>query len=202
MDIILKLDDKRWNHHLQIPKEVSRLTIPVTRTKAKNPAKSKARNKPGKRVAQLPIRLTTGGKTDVRSQFAALCWRIKDGAVQVCLVTSRGSGRWILPKGWPMHKQTPAQAAATEAWEEAGVTGKPIDTCLGVYSYLKPLDDTVTPVLVMVYPVKVKKVHSKWPERKQRKRRWLHPKKAAKRLSDPGLAQIVATFDPRTLTET
>ena len=154
---------------------------------------------PKPQSVQLPISLRTGGKTDVRSQFAALCYRKKDGKVQVCLVTSRKSGRWILPKGWPMHGATPAEAAAIEAWEEAGITGKPIERCLGVFSSVKPLDAAETPVVVMVYPIKVTKEHDKWPEHKQRRRKWMNPNKAAKRLTEPELRRIVASFDPRTL---
>ena len=71
-------------------------------------------------VQQLPLRFRTGHKTDIRAQFAALCWRMKNDKVQICLITSRTRQRWIIPKGWPMHKQTPAAAAAAEAFEEAG----------------------------------------------------------------------------------
>jgi len=146
---------------------------------------------------QLPISLRSGSKKDVRSQFAALCYRKKEGKVQVCLVTARKSGRWILPKGWPMDGATPAEAAAVEAWEEAGITGTPVDHCLGVFSSVKPLGATEAPVVVMVYPVKITKEHDRWPERKQRRRKWMNPKKAAKRLTEPELRQIVANFDPR-----
>jgi len=115
------------------------------------------------------------------------------------MVTSRKSKRWILPKGWPMHKQTPADAAATEAWEEAGVIGQAVDHCLGAYSYVKPLSDNPTPVIVMVYPVKVTETAKQWPEKKQRKRKWVSPKKAAKKLTEPELSRIVSTFDPARL---
>jgi len=152
------------------------------------------------RTVQLPIRLRKGAKTEVRTQFAALCYRIRDGKVQVCLVTSRKTGRWILPKGWPMHKHTPAKAAATEAWEEAGLKGQAFDRCLGVFSAEKPLGPVTAPVVVMVYPVQVTRQHADWPERHQRKRKWLPQKKAAKRLTEPELRRIVATFDPRVLT--
>ena len=145
---------------------------------------------------QLPLKLKTGKKTDVRTQFAALCYRGEGETLEICLVTSRRSKRWIIPKGWPMHKQTPADAAATEAWEEAGLTGDPIDRCLGVYAYVKTLSTSLMPVIVMVYPVKVTEEHDKWPERKQRKRKWLRPKKAAKRLAEPELRRIVSRFDP------
>ncbi len=95
-----------------------------------------------------------------------------------------------------MHKQTPASAAATEAFEEAGLTGDASDQCLGAYSYTKPLKAGATPIITMVYPVHVHNVHSKWPEKHQRRRKWFSPKKAAKKLSEPELKRIVATFKP------
>jgi len=98
-----------------------------------------------------------------------------------------------------MHKMTPADAAATEAWEEAGVKGRAIDRCLGVYAYVKPLTRGTAPVIVMVYPVAVETIAKTWPEAHQRKRKWRSPKKAARKLSEPELRRIVATFDPNKL---
>ena len=155
-----------------------------------------------KKKDQLPIKLRTGGKTDVRTQFAALCYRTnKKGKLRICIVTSRRSKRWILPKGWPMHNMTPARAAATEAWEEAGVKGRAIDQCLGVYSYVKPLTRGAAPVIVMVYPLAVTKIAKNWPEDSQRKRKWLSLKKAARALTEPELRRIVRRFDPAKLGE-
>ncbi|ARU00048.1 NUDIX hydrolase [Yoonia vestfoldensis] len=148
---------------------------------------------------QIPLKFATGRKTDIRAQFAALCWRIVDDKVEICLVTSRTRGRWILPKGWPMHKQTPAAAAAMEAYEEAGLRGEVLDVCLGIYSYIKPLGNVNAPIVAMVYPVHVTDVLSDWPEKRQRKRKWFSPKKAAKKLEEPALKRIVATFDPALL---
>lgn len=146
---------------------------------------------------QLPLKLRTGRKTDVRAQFAALCWRMQNDKVEVCIVTSRTRKRWILPKGWPMHKQTPAAAAATEAYEEAGITGEPIDICLGVYSYSKPQKVGNAPIVTLVYPVFVTHEHSDWPEKHQRRRKWVSPKKAAKKVSEPELKRIIAAFNPQ-----
>ncbi|MEO1542762.1 MAG: NUDIX domain-containing protein, partial [Pseudomonadota bacterium] len=75
-------------------------------------------------ITQQPLTLGSGCKRDVRTQFGALCWRMHKGKLKVALVTSRRSHRWILPKGWPVDGATPAQAAAREAYEEAGLEGK------------------------------------------------------------------------------
>ena len=136
--------------------------VTSTMTKTRPPkVKKKARR----------LHLHGAAKTDVRTQFAALCYRYKRDELQICLITSRGTGRWIPPKGWPMHKQTPADAAATEAWEEAGLTGKVFDTCIGVYSYNKPVKDRELPIMSLVYPIRVKSIHTDWPEKSQRKRK-------------------------------
>ncbi len=148
-------------------------------------------------VKQRPMRLEGAGKREVRSQFGAIPWRFNAGKVEILLITSRGTGRWILPKGWPVHDATPAEAAATEAWEEGGVTGSPSHVSAGFYSYVKDLDGDNLPIVVAMFPLKVKKVHRDWPEKGQRKRRWVSRKKASALLQEPELRQIVKHFDPR-----
>lgn len=148
---------------------------------------------------QKPFYLQPAGKRDVRTQFGALPFRIKNGKVQVLLITSRGTGRWIIPKGWPMHGATPAGAAATEAYEEAGVEGLPYHTVVGFYSYAKTHENEKLPIVVAVFPIKVRKLLNDWPEVGQRKRKWMSQKKAAKLLTEPELRQIVKHFDPRIL---
>lgn len=149
---------------------------------------------------QLPIKLPKARKRDVRSQFGALVYRVKDGKLQILLITSRRTGRWIIPKGWPMLGKRPAEAAAQEAWEEAGVKGTVSDQCLGLYSYYKTRTRFGTlPCLVNVYPVKARKLSKIYPEVGQRRRKWFSPKKAAKLVREPELARLIKSFDPETL---
>jgi 8-oxo-dGTP pyrophosphatase MutT (NUDIX family) len=151
-------------------------------------------------IKQLPLRLQVTHKSDVRTQFAALCYRVTKDKTQILLVTSRGSGRWIVPKGWPMDGVTPARAAMTEAWEEAGVEGTAHDICLGMFAYAKTLGpDTLLPCIAMVYPVRVRALAEDYPEAKMRQRKWFSQKKAAKAIQEPELAQIIKSFDPRLL---
>ncbi|MCR8827602.1 NUDIX hydrolase [Pseudosulfitobacter koreensis] len=151
-------------------------------------------------IKQLPISVNGARKTDVRTQFAALCWRLIDGKVQVLLITSRGSGRWIVPKGWPVDGHTPGEAALTEAWEEAGVVGKVDARPIGLFSYNKAIaDEDELPCVAMVYPVRVKSLAKTYPEALERKRRWVSRKKAAQLVEEPELAQIIKGFDPRIL---
>lgn len=148
-------------------------------------------------IKQHPMRLRGAGKREVRSQFGAIPWRINDGKLEFLLVTSRGTGRWILPKGWPMHGATPAEAAATEAFEEAGVTGTPSNVAVGFYAYSKDYDGDNLPIVVAMFPIRVTKILKDWPEKKERKRKWFSRKKAAALLREPELRQMVKSFDPR-----
>lgn len=149
-------------------------------------------------IKQLPLTLRNAHKKDVRSQFAALCYRVQNGKLQILMITSRGSGRWIIPKGWPIDGLTPSACAAQEAWEEAGVVGKPIDLCLGLYFYRKIMEKgAFLPCVAMVYPLKVKKLAKDYPEAGQRKRKWVSRKRAAQMVAEPELARILRDFDPR-----
>ena len=149
-----------------------------------------------KGLQQQEIDLGDAAKTDLRTQFAALCYRIKNDRLQFCLVTSRRSGRWIVPKGWPMNGETPMDAAATEAFEEAGVTGKIFPQPVGVFSYYKVRTENELPCIAVLYALKVKKVHSRWPEKKERQRKWVSRKKAAAMVSDTELSEIIMRFTP------
>lgn len=149
------------------------------------------------RIKQKPLRLSTSRKRDVRTQFAALCWRIHDDQIEVLVVTSRRSKRWILPKGWPLHGQTPSEAAATEAWEEGGVRGKVAPVCLGLYSYLKGRSSRDLPCMVAVFPLRVTETARNWPERKERRRKWVSPQRAAALVEEPELRRLLRDFDPR-----
>ncbi|WP_324753596.1 NUDIX hydrolase [Roseovarius sp. Pro17] len=148
-------------------------------------------------AAQIPIDLNDAHKSDVRTQFGALCFRIVRGKPEVLLVTSRRTKRWIVPKGWPMDGKTPAESAEIEAWEEAGVRGRMYDRCLGLYSYRKAMEgEDDLPCVIMVYAMKVRELASEYPEAQERKRKWLRPKKAAALVDEPDLAHMIRHFDP------
>ena len=151
------------------------------------------------RARQHPVKLGRSTKDSVRTQLGALVWRYRKDKLQVLLIKSRRRKRWIIPKGWPMDGQTPVQAAATEAWEEAGIKGRPAPICIGLYSYLKyPRDgQPPMPCVVAVFPLKARWVFDKYPEADQRKRKWVTLKKAVGMVDDPELSQIIRHFDPR-----
>lgn len=124
-------------------------------------------------------------------QMAALCWRLKKGRVEVMMVTSRETGRWVIPKGWPMEGIPPEEAAAREAWEEAGALGKVSADPLGRFVYDKVLRDrSVRSCCVTVYPLRLREVKSRWPERKERRRKWFDAEEAAGLVAETGLSDL------------
>ncbi len=110
------------------------------------------------------------------------------------LVTSRGTRRWIIPKGWPMPRRTPGGTAAREAFEEAGLIGfvQEEDGPIGCYNYRKRLASgrSVT-VEVDVFILQVARQRRKWPERAQRTTRWYDPVTASGLVDEPGLAKLI-----------
>lgn len=127
-------------------------------------------------------------------QVAALCWREHGAALEILVITSLNSKRWIVPKGWPEPDLTPAQSAAREAFEEAGVTGDLQPATLGTYHYLKERKDGGMPCSVDVFALKVTKELDDWPEKGARQLAWLSLEQAAARVAEPGLRQILRDF--------
>lgn len=128
-------------------------------------------------------------------QVAALCWRANGPAIEVLLITSLNSKRWILPKGWPEPELGPADNAAREAFEEAGVTGKISAKPVGSYHYLKERKDGGgIPCNVEVFALEVEKQLDDWPEKNSRELTWLALDQAAARVAEPGLRQVLKAF--------
>lgn len=131
-----------------------------------------------------------------RTQYGAVCWRMAKGGVQVLLVTSRETGRWVVPKGWPINGMSPEKSSAREAWEEAGVRGAVHAQCLGLYSYDKLVGPTrsALPCVVALYGIRVEELAKRFPERAQRRRKWFAAAKAATKVDEPELRSILATL--------
>ncbi len=137
------------------------------------------------------------GFNGARMQYAALCWRRQQDHVQVLLITSRDTGRWVIPKGWPMPGLAPEAAAAQEAWEEAGVKGRVNPVCLGRYGYIKELGSEATvPCAVVVYGMQVVDLATKYPEAKERRREWFALADAAEQVGEPDLKRLIGGFVP------
>lgn len=131
-----------------------------------------------------------------RVQYAALPYRQRqDGEVQVRLITSRETRRWVLPKGWPMKGVAPHKAAAREAFEEAGLIGSTSRSAVGLYTYEKRLSSTRSVTCdVLVFPMKVKRYLKKWPERSQRIGFWFTIESAAAAVQEEELRDLILRF--------
>jgi 8-oxo-dGTP pyrophosphatase MutT (NUDIX family) len=128
-------------------------------------------------------------------QAAALCWRTSTShGLEVLLITSLSSKRWILPKGWLESELTPQDNAAREAFEEAGITGEVSAQPTGSFHYLKERKDGGgVPCTVDVFALHVTGQLDDWPEKGARELLWLPPEQAAAKVSEPGLRQLLKT---------
>lgn len=132
-----------------------------------------------------------------RQQFAALPWRRTEQGVEVLLITSRETRRWVIPKGWGKKEEPPPSAAAREALEETGVEGAVSETAIGVYRYLKLMKSGRTEkVRVAVYALEVAHEHEEWPEKHVRDKLWIHVLEAAGLVDEPELQALLAAFQP------
>ena len=131
-----------------------------------------------------------------RFQVAALCYRGKGDQREVLLITSRGTGRWILPKGWPIDGMNAAEAAMQEAWEEAGVSDGKIGTKpVGEFNYVKHMDDGgAAQCDAQVYSIKVKTMQDEFPEADERELRWVPAEEAAEMVDEKGLQKLLRDF--------
>ena len=130
-------------------------------------------------------------------QYGCLPWRRHGGRLEVMLITSRGTGRWVLPKGWPMIGASGVESAVQEALEEAGVRGE-ASGAIGRYPYDKVLKDGgVRRLEVEVYPLAVSEELADWKESAERVRRWFAPQDAAQQVAEPELAELISAFQAR-----
>jgi 8-oxo-dGTP pyrophosphatase MutT (NUDIX family) len=111
----------------------------------------------------------------------------------VMLLTSRETGRWVIPKGWPMPGRKPCQVAKREAFEEAGLIGELVSKQpVGSYHYTKVLSPQRQVLCeVLVFPFQVEYQLEDWPEKHQRETRWFEPREAAALVDEAGLGEII-----------
>ncbi len=130
------------------------------------------------------------------TQFAALPWRLGEaGTRQIMLMTSRETRRWVIPKGWPMKGRKPAEAAAQEAYEEAGLIGHIVGKRpIGNFHYLKRIAKSEVLCQVWVFLFRVERQLDEWPEKSQRETRWFDAEDAVDLVEEGGLAEIIDRF--------
>ena len=135
----------------------------------------------------------------VRQQVAALPYRLGAG-VEIMVVSSRETRRWVLPKGWPMKGKSLHASAEREALEEAGIEGVISAQALGQYHYVKRMKNGSTPLCaVSVYPLLVTRQRETWRESAERTTRWMPVEAAAQAVHEPDLREIILAFGERIL---
>ena len=127
-------------------------------------------------------------------QYAALPFRYLHG-LEILLISSRETHRWVIPKGWPMSGRKPHAVAAREALEEAGVVGRIGKTSVGSYQYIKRLKNGA-PLLctVEVFPMLVERQRDRWREQDQRTTQWFAAEEAATAVEEPELQALIDNF--------
>ena len=132
-------------------------------------------------------------------QVAALPYRIfpkgSSSPPFVLLITSRQTGRWVVPKGNLMVGKSAHEAAAIEAEEEAGVVGMISPFSVGQFRYTKLLAGGGSVIAeVELFPLAVTDVRKKWIEMDQRKRRWFAIGEAAAVVDEVELGELINLF--------
>ena len=128
-------------------------------------------------------------------QYGVLPWRRAADGLQLLLITTRSTKRWIVPKGWPEKNMAPNECAAHEAYEEAGVLGDVADQPIGTFSHRKQLKSGhLITCRIHVFDMEVTGIAEDWPEKDEREIRWCTAEEAMALASDLGLRRIVAKF--------
>jgi 8-oxo-dGTP pyrophosphatase MutT (NUDIX family) len=142
--------------------------------------------------------LLAAGRSIVR-QAGAIPYTIVNNQVVFLIVTSRGTGRWIFPKGELAEGLEPWETAAMEALEEAGVEGEIERQPIGSYRTTKSLAIRRTIIEVDMYPLRVTRQLEQWQEMKHRHRHWVILPEARRLLSEPRLAELAQRLSRRVL---
>ncbi|MBB3447017.1 NUDIX hydrolase [Rhizobium sp. BK379] len=132
-------------------------------------------------------------------QYGAICFRYigNEDQIEILLITSRDSRRWVIPKGWPIKKKKPFETAATEAFEEAGVEGSARKKPIGRYTYLKEFGpDVVSPCIVDLFEIEVVALADDFKECGERVLAWVPPDEAARRVRELELKSLLVSFRP------
>lgn len=123
----------------------------------------------------------------VFKQSGVIPYRVRNGKIEVLLITNRRRQHWVIPKGGIKRAMSSPDSAAKEAWEEAGVLGQVDANKIGTYEYHK----RAKTYQVEVFLLPVETVLKDWPEASTRKRQWLGVTKAVKQVESAELKRIL-----------
>ncbi|ACK66043.1 NUDIX hydrolase [Rippkaea orientalis PCC 8801] len=121
-------------------------------------------------------------------QSAVIPYRFREGQLEILLITSRNSKRWIIPKGIIEPNMNPQDSAAQEALEEAGIKGKVSDIIRGSYTYQK----WGSTCRVQIFTLEVDTIYIDWLEASFRKRQWVSLSEAIRLIQEEEVRKILA----------
>jgi 8-oxo-dGTP pyrophosphatase MutT (NUDIX family) len=128
-------------------------------------------------------------------QYGALPYRLGDDGAEVMLLTSRGTGRWVIPKGWPMVGKLPQAVASIESRQEAGIRGILGRQPIGSFSYYKTMacgEERLCECVVFL--MLVTNEAPSWREMTERKRAWFPQDIAAELVRERALAVMIRSL--------
>src|SRR5215217_2908710 len=132
-------------------------------------------------------------------QFAALPFRTREDNLEILLITTRKKRRWSVSKGWPITRTAPHETAVIEAYEEAGVRGEISRKQIGRFRKRRQRKKQSVPCEVQIFPLEVTHLQNDWPEKRERNRMWVAPRKAAKLVKKSGLRPAIEDLRIRDL---
>jgi 8-oxo-dGTP pyrophosphatase MutT (NUDIX family) len=124
-------------------------------------------------------------------QFAALPFRTREDDLEILLITTRKKGCWSVPKGWPIKRTAPHETAVREAYEEAGVRGEIGEKHIGRFRKRRLKKKQSVLCEVQIFPLEVTHQQNDWPEKRERNRMWVAPRRAAKLVKKSGLRRAI-----------
>lgn len=126
-------------------------------------------------------------------QSAVIPYRLRDGEIEILLITTRKTKRWIIPKGIVEPNMTPHASAAQEALEEAGIIGEVFSEVVGSYTYQK-FGGTCR---VKIFLLRVDMLQPCWLEDRDRDRQWFSLSQAIEQIQEVEIRQILQSLPTR-----
>jgi len=124
------------------------------------------------------------------THVGCLPFRETADGLEIMLITSRGQGIWLVPKGKIKASKNNFKNIKDEARDEAGVEGDLDRNTVYHYSYERKSGR----YYVAAYPLEVTKEHGKWKEMDERERCWFDAQTAAAQVGDPELSEVIKKF--------
>lgn len=127
------------------------------------------------------------------AQSGVIPYRSVGASLEVLLITTRSGQRLIVPKGSVERGMSPVESAQKEAFEEAGVSGKPHADAIGMMFS----EREGRPCAIQLWPMRVSVMHARWPEMSFRRRIWLPVPGAAMLVEREDLAELIVRLGER-----